>query len=167
MNASPAADTMPPLIAYGANCRSDRRVIAAEEICTGPGETCLAGNELLLSIELSIPPPGSLSFFHKLAPRDAMAIAIVGVAACLEVEEGRVLRARIALGAIAPTVIRARQAEAELLGKPLATASIARAATAAMAECKPIDDIRASADYRRRMVGRILEYQLSLAASPR
>ncbi len=164
-NASPAADTLPPLIAYGASCRTDRRTIPAQALATGPGKTCLAPDELLLGIDVPTPAAGAISFFHKLAPRDAMAIAIVGVAANLELEEGRVKRATIALGAVAPTVFRAGNAESELEGRPLTQTSIAAAAKAAMAECKPIDDLRASAAYRRRTVGRILEYQLSLAAA--
>ena len=166
-NASPAADTLPPLIAYGAVCRTDRRELAAEAVCTGPGSTCLEPGELLLEITVPGPPAGAISFYHKLAPRDAMAIAIVGVAGCLEFKGGVVTSARIALGAVAPVVLRARNAEAKLVGRALDRASVSAAAAAAMAECSPIDDLRASATYRRRMVGRIVEYQLSLAMSSR
>jgi len=166
-NASPAADVLPPLVAHGASCRSDRRLIPAEELCRGPGVTVLAPDELLVCVELPRPVPGCRSFFHKLASRDAMAIAVVSVAAYLEMDGELAKSARIALGAVAPTVIRAREAEAALAGGPLSSERIARAADAAMAESSPIDDIRGSARYRRLMVGRLLEYHLARLAGPK
>jgi carbon-monoxide dehydrogenase medium subunit len=163
-NASPAADSVPALIVHGAACRSTRRVFSVEELAQGPGESILADDELIVSVELPRAVAGSRSFFCKLASRDAMAIAVVNVAACLVIEDGSVAQARIALGAVAPTVIRARAAEAELTGAPLDQARIELAADAAMAEASPIDDLRGSARYRRLMIGRLLRYHLGRIA---
>jgi len=159
-NASPAADTLPPLIAYGARCVTDRRTLAVEDLMLGPGRTALAPGELIVAVEIPRPAPGAASFFHKLAFRDAMAIAVVSVAASLEIAGGEVKRARIALGAVAPTVLRARAAEIALVGWPFTREAIAAAAAAAAAECAPIDDLRATAAYRRTMVERLLAYHL-------
>ncbi len=160
-NASPAADTLPPLICHDARCITDRRVIPVEELATGPGETRLEADELILAVELPLPRPASRGFFHKLAPREAMAISRVTVCAWLESRGGDVGEVRIALGAVAPTVIRARNAERELRDGALDPQRIAVAAAAAAAECRPIDDLRASADYRRSMVERLLDYELN------
>ena len=164
-NASPAADTVPPLIVYGARAVTTRRELPVEEVATGPGRTQLEAGEIITAVEIPRPPVGAVSVFHKLAFRDAMAIAVVNVAAQL-VLEGRVVReARIALGAVAPTVIRAHAAEAALIGKPLDDARIAACAAAAAADCAPIDDLRGTAAYRRTMVERILVYRLGRFAS--
>jgi len=159
-NASPAADTLPPLIAYGAVCVSDRREIPVEALATGPGETVLAEDELILALRLPPPAASVRGFFHKLASRDAMAIAVVSVAGALEFEGDRVREARLVLGAVAPTVMRAAAAEAELRGNTLTPERIRSAAAAAAAACRPIDDLRASAPYRREMVKRLLAYRL-------
>ncbi len=160
-NASPAADTLPPLICHDARCVTDRRVIPVAELATGPGQTCLEADELILAIELPLPRPDSRGFFHKLAPREAMAISRVTVCAWLELKQGEVGEVRIALGAVAPTVIRALRAEEKLRGGALDPQRIAGAAKAAAAECHPIDDLRAGADYRRSMVERLLDYELN------
>jgi CO/xanthine dehydrogenase FAD-binding subunit len=160
-NASPAADTLPPLLCHDARCVTDRRVIPVGGLATGPGETCLAVDELIIAIELPLPAPSSRGFFHKLAPREAMAISRVTVCGLLELVEGEVAELRIALGAVAPTVIRARKAEDELRGGALEPERIARAAAVAAAECSPITDLRAGADYRRSMVERLLGYELN------
>ena len=159
-NASPAADSMPPLIVHGAICHTSVRNLPVEELCKGPGSTCLADDEFITGITLPPAREGSLSFYHKLATRDAMAISIVGVALCLEMEKGVVLDARVALGSVAPTVIRARQAEAVLIGSRLEPEAVAEASRLARNEASPIDDIRASAGYRSVMVERILGYRL-------
>ena len=159
-NASPAADSMPPLIVHGAICHTSVRDLPVEELCTGPGSTCLATDEIITGVSLPPAREGSLSFYHKLATRDAMAISIVGVALCLEMEKGVVLDARVALGSVAPTVIRARQAEAALIGSRLEPEAVAEAARLARDEACPIDDIRASARYRSVMIERILGYRL-------
>jgi carbon-monoxide dehydrogenase medium subunit len=159
-NASPAADSVPPLVVYEAHCSTDRRGMPVEQLATGPGETVLAADEIITEIVLPPPAAGARSFFYRLATRDALAIAIVSVAGLLELEGRRVRRARIAVGAAAPTVFRAFDAEDELAGASLDTDVIARAAAAAAAAAQPIDDVRATARYRRLMVERLLAHEL-------
>jgi len=161
VNASPAADLVPPLMTLEAVCVTDRRRIPLESFSTGPGSTILEPGEILLAVELPIPPEGSHAFFVKLAPRDLMAIAIVNLAGLLVLRDGKVALARIALGSVAPTVIRAKRSEAVLENHPLDERRIAEIALMAAEEAMPIDDIRASAKYRRLMVERILAWELS------
>ncbi|MCP4550175.1 MAG: xanthine dehydrogenase family protein subunit M [bacterium] len=164
-NASPAADTVPSLIVYGAECRTDRRSFPVEELAVGPGQTILADDEIITAVMLPTPAPQTLSFYRKLATRDKMAIAIAGVAVHLEMQGGSIARARVALGSVAPTVIRAHDAEKILTDGGLTAKSIALAARAAAACARPITDIRATAEYRRTMCARLLEYHLTRLAN--
>jgi len=159
-NASPAADSIPPLHVLRATCvlesRAGRREVAVEEFCTGPGETCAAADEVLTEIRIPKTPPGALWFYRKLGQRLAMAIAKVSVA-FLGLERGGVLEdVCIALGAVAPTVVGAPATARFLQGKRLDRATIAKAGRLAEAEARPITDVRSTADYRRRMVGVLL-----------
>lgn len=154
--ASPSADTLPPLIADGAAVRihggRGERSVLLEEFFTGPGKTVLAPHELLVEILLPAPPPRTGKSYIKHGRRKAMELATVGVAVCLTLE-GAICRAvRICLGAVAPTPIRARNAEKVLYGQILNNNLIEKAADAAMSESRPISNLRGSADYRREMV---------------
>jgi carbon-monoxide dehydrogenase medium subunit len=153
-NASPSADLAPILLALDAvahivGLNGERRV-ALDEFFAGPGQTALAPDELLVSIE--IPPPLGPAVYLKHSPREHMDIAVVGVGLALQMRDGRCESARVALGAVAPTPLRARRAEAELVSGPLTPERIARAAQLAAEEAAPIDDVRGTAGYRRRMV---------------
>jgi CO/xanthine dehydrogenase FAD-binding subunit len=159
-NASPAADTVPALVAYDAVCLTDHRRIPVEYLASGPGRTILQPGEIILAIEIPRPAAGCFSFYHKLATRDAMAISLVGVAAALQVQDHRISGARIALGSVAPTVIRALNAENELSGKQVTKQVVDLATRAAADEASPIDDIRATAGYRRKMIRQLLGYHL-------
>lgn len=161
VNASPAADLVPPLIAHEAVCVSDHRRIPLVEFTTGPGRTVLEPGEILVAVEIPIPPKDGRAFFVKHAPREAMAIAVVNLAGFFVLREGRVALARIALGSVAPTVIRARRCEVLLEGEPLGDSVIAEAVRAAVEEAAPIDDIRATARYRNLMIARLLRWELS------
>ena len=163
-NASPAADTVPVLAAYGARCVTNRRALPVAELATGPKRTSLAPGELITALELPAPPAGARSFFFKLAPREAMSIAVVSVAGCLEMDGPVVRRARLVLGSVAPTIVRAREAEAVLAGRRLAPETARAAAAAAAEAARPIDDLRARASYRKTMVARIVAYELSRLA---
>jgi carbon-monoxide dehydrogenase medium subunit len=150
--ASPSADTLPPLIADGAQVtihgtHGDRRV-ALEEFFTGPGKTVLTPGELVTELLVPAPAPRTGKVYIKHGRRKAMELATVGVAVSLSNTE-----VRIVLGAVAPTPIRAKAAESLLSGKALNETIIQEAAEAAMAECRPISNVRASAGYRREMVG--------------
>lgn len=155
--ASPSADLPPPLMAAGATVTlvgpGGERRVALEEFFTGPGRTVLARNELLVEINVPAPPPQTGQVYIKHGRRVAMELATVGVAVALTLD-GPVCRdARIVLGAVAPTPLRARQAEAVLRGQVMDEGLVQAVAKAAMAEARPIDDVRSSAGYRREMVG--------------
>jgi carbon-monoxide dehydrogenase medium subunit len=155
--ASPSADTLPPLIADGASVRihgrSGGRTIALEDFFTGPGKTVLAPGELVTEVVVPAPAPRTGKHYIKHGRRKAMELATVGVAVALTLEREACREIRIALGAVAPTPIRARAAEDALRGRPLDDAAIDAAARIAMGECRPISNVRGSAEYRREMVG--------------
>jgi aerobic carbon-monoxide dehydrogenase medium subunit len=135
--ASPSADTLPPLVADGAQVRTTARIVPMEDFFAGPGKTVLRPGELVTEIIVPPPPAGTKKVYIKHGRRKAMELATVGVAVTRTPVD-----VRIALGAVAPTVIRARKAEKD----------IGKAAELAAAECAPISNVRASADYRREMV---------------
>ena len=153
-SAIPSADSAPPLLTLGAQIRlqgsKGERTIPIDQFFTGPRETVLKKDEIVTG--LSMPNPPTRNIYLKLSPRHSMDLAIVGVAAAADLENGQCRDVRIALGAVAPTPIRAKRAEGALRGQPVSPAIIEQAAQAASAECSPIDDYRASAAYRRDMV---------------
>jgi CO/xanthine dehydrogenase FAD-binding subunit len=156
--ASPSADMVPPLIALAATVRitgpSAERSLPVEELFLGPARTVLAPDEIVL--EVLVPPPAkhSACVYLKLSPRHSMDLAIVGVAVMLARDSARqnCSVARIALGAVGPTPMRARKAEGTIVGGRLDEASMAEAARQASLECSPMSDVRASESYRRQMV---------------
>ena len=155
-NASPAADTIPPLMALDATAvitgPSGERRTPYADFFHGPGRTDIQPGELLTAIELPPPPPRTGSHYIKLAVRRAMDIAIVGLAATVTLDNGSVKDCRITMGAVGPTVMRAHEAEEIIRGKTPDDAVLAEAAKAAQAAATPIDDQRASASYRKMMV---------------
>lgn len=156
-NASPSADTAPPLLVLDAQLliasMQGERTLPLSDFFLGPGQTALQPGELLEAILLPHPKTHSGSFYYRHTPRARMDIAVVGVAAMLGLdEEGRIAEARVALGAVAPTPVRAPDAEALLIGETPCEELFAHAASAAVAAARPIDDLRASADYRRHLV---------------
>ncbi|MCC6250350.1 MAG: xanthine dehydrogenase family protein subunit M [Rubrivivax sp.] len=165
--ASPSADTLPPLVADGATVRmhgpAGAREVAVEAFFTGPGKTVLARDEIVTGFVLPAPVPGSGKAYIKHGRRKAMELATVGVAVTL-VRRGETLEdVRIVLGAVAPTPLRARAAESLLEGRVPDAARLDAAAAAAMAESRPISDVRASANYRRQMVGVLVRRAVTLA----
>ena len=155
-NASPSADTAPALIVLGARGKivgvSGERVILLEDFFTGPGQTVLKSDEILGEVQVSNPPPRSGGVYIKQTVRKALDLAIVGVAVLVTME-GPILReVKIALGAVAPTPIRARRAEEILRGRTITDGLLEKAGQMAMEESSPIDDVRSSAEYRRKMV---------------
>lgn len=167
-NASPAADLAPPLLVLDAVAAiagpRGRRTLPLREFFAGPGATALTPGELLVAIELPARPEPWRAAFERLDQRRAMDIALVSVAAALRLEGGRVAEARVALGAVAPTPLRATAAETALVGRPLDAAALDAAAQAAMAQARPITDHRASAEYRRAMVGVLVQRALHACA---
>jgi len=154
-NASPAADTAPALLGYGARVKiaslQGERTVPLEEFFVGPGKTVLQDHELVAEVLISAPAPRTgASFFRR--TRTAMDIAVVCGAAVLNLADGTCRGIRIALGAVAPTPIRAPRAEQVLHGQVLSEPLIAEASRIAAEEARPIDDVRGSAEYRREMV---------------
>jgi xanthine dehydrogenase FAD-binding subunit len=163
-NASPAGDTLVPLLALDARvvlaARPDgtlqtRRVPLAEFLL-GPGRSCRAPAELLAAVEVPLPPAGFTGEFYKHGTRPGLDIAAISIAAGAR-RDGAVLRdARVAFGAVAPTVIRAPRTEAALEGHAPDAATLEAAVHAALEEVHPISDVRASDWYRRELIRNML-----------
>lgn len=157
-NAAPSADAVPPVLSYGGKLliagSNGRREVAAEDFFVGPGQTVLGNDELLVQISIPTPPSSSGAAYLRFIPREEMDIAIVGVGAFVQLNADRTCceQARLTLAAVAPTPLRAREAEAFLIGKPLDQATISQAGELAAKAAKPISDVRSSAAYRVEMV---------------
>jgi carbon-monoxide dehydrogenase medium subunit len=168
-NASPAADTIPPLIALGAVCiiggLDGTRELPVEQFCTAPGKTALLRGELLVGVWLPPQQPHSGSSYLRFIPRNEMDIAVVGagVAVTLSADRSRCTAARIALAAVAPTPLLVTAAGDALVGTTLTDGDLARAADIARAAARPISDMRGDADYRRHLVGVLVQRALRTA----
>jgi xanthine dehydrogenase iron-sulfur cluster and FAD-binding subunit A len=156
ITASPANDTITPLVALDASVtlQSIRgtRTVALKDFYTGVRKTVMQPDEILVDISFPAMEPSARGTFIKLALRRAQAISIIDVALVLDIHHGAIQSAAIALGAVAPTIIRAPEAERYLVGKSLTDDVFEEAARLTMNSCKPIDDIRGSAAYRSEMV---------------
>ncbi len=154
-NASPAADTAPALLGYGAQVKiasaQGERTVPLEEFFVGPGKTGLQENELVAELLVPAPQPRTGGAFFR-RTRTAMDIAVVCAAAVLSLADGTCRDARIALGAVAPTPVRAQRAERALVGQALTERVIEEASRIAAEEARPITDVRGSEEYRREMV---------------
>ena len=156
ITASPANDTITPLMALGAwvtlaSPRGERKVVL-KDFYTGVRKTVMEADEMLLDIAFPALKSTQKGTFIKLALRRAQAISVINVAVVLDLEAATVKSASITLGAVAPTIIHAEEAEEYLKGKELTEEIIAEAGRLAMEASRPIDDIRGSAAYRREMV---------------
>src|SRR5262249_24740207 len=153
-NASPAADSIPALIAARAACLiagpTGGRKVPVEEFCTGPGRTVLRQGEFLVSIHLPIPEPRSGAAYLRFIPRNEMDIAVAGagVAVTLDTRRNHCTAARIALAAVAPTPLFVPQAGEALVDGAISEPLMDKAARIAQAAAKPITDMRGDADYR-------------------
>jgi carbon-monoxide dehydrogenase medium subunit len=168
-SALPSADTAPPLIALNASLTivgpRGERDLPVGDFFTGPRESVLKRDEILTVIAIPKPEPLSSGCYLKLMRRQAMDLALVGVAACLTLDSGNVCKeARVALGAVAPTPIRVPEIEAALVGRRIDEALVAEASRIAGMQCRPITDIRASLEYRCSMVEVFTRRALSEAA---
>lgn len=153
---SPAADLVPPLLALDAEVtlasRSASRSLALADFFHGYKQMERRPDELMIEVSFPRPSANATNSFYKLARRKGDAITVVGVAVAMRVEGDACHDVRIALGSVAPVVLRASGAEAILEGQPACAERIEAAARAAMEAVSPIDDIRASADYRSHCV---------------
>jgi carbon-monoxide dehydrogenase medium subunit len=156
VNSSPAADLVPPMIAYDAQIvlasSGGERVLPLAEFFVGPGQNVLESDEILTEIRLPMMPPRSAATFIKLGQRRSMAISQVNLTTRLSVDDsGAVSEARIVLGSVAPVPVRAAASEDTLLGRELSDELISEAANKARKQVTPISDVRASESYRLQM----------------
>ena len=175
-NASPAADSVPALIAAGATAiivsldgggAVRRREVPVEALPQGPGRTALAEGELVEAIRLPVPPVRGADAYLRLIPRTEMDIAVVGCGVSLSLDtDGRIASARVALGAVAPTALLVPAAAEAIVGSPLDEAACRRLEEAVRAACRPIDDKRGTAAYRTRVAG-VLARRAALRAFER
>ncbi len=159
-NGSPAADTPPSLLVYGAeleltSLRGSRWVPYAD-FHTGYKRSLLAPDELITRIRVPRPRAGGFHYFRKVGTRQAQAISKVSLAAWARTGNGHIQELRIALGSVAPMPIRARGAEKALLGRSAASLPLDAALEALQADISPIDDLRSSARFRRKVAGNLL-----------
>ena len=161
VTASPAGDSLPPLYVLRAELelkkRNSSRRVAIGEFIRGPGETILTPGEVLTAVWLRKCPDFNLHHYEKVGQRKALAIAVVSLAALLKISNrGMVEEARLAWGSVAPTVVTSHGIDAMLIGHCLSHPLLEKAAELARAMVHPIDDIRASAEYRRQVAGNLL-----------
>jgi CO/xanthine dehydrogenase FAD-binding subunit len=157
-NASPAADSVPALIAARATCvvagANGRREVAVESIVTGPGRTSLKPDEFIVEFRLPKRPPRSADAYLRFIPRNEMDIAVVGAGISVTLDAGGACTdARIVLGAVAPTAILVPEAATALIGRKLDEAALGALDQAARRACKPIDDKRGTIVYRTKVAG--------------
>jgi CO/xanthine dehydrogenase FAD-binding subunit len=167
-NASPAADSVPALVANDARAviatDDGTRTVAVEEVMTGPGQTSLADGEFVVEFEVDAPPAGTADAYLRLTPRTEMDIAVVGAAVRLTMDGDTCAAASVVLGAVAPTAVRVPDAESALVGSTLDDDTLAAVAAAASAACDPIDDKRGTAEYRRQVAGVLATRAATIAA---
>ena len=156
-NASPAADAVPAMIAAGAKVsivgKNGKRTVAVEKIITGPGRTSLEDGEVIEAVSLPKPAKRTGDAYLRFTPRTEMDIAVVGVGISMTIERGVVKKARVCLGAVAPTPVLVPKAAKAIVGTKLDDAALEALAAACSAACNPIDDKRGSASYRVRVAG--------------
>lgn len=163
-NASPAGDTLVPLLALNAravlvakpNGALQVRRVPLTEFFLGPGRSCRAPSELLAAVEVPLPPAGFAGEFYKHGTRPGLDIAAIAIALGAR-RDGKVLRdVRVAFGSVAPTPMRAPRTEAALEGRSADAATLEAAAQVALEEIRPISDVRASDWYRRELIRNML-----------
>ncbi len=168
-NSSPAADSIPTLIALGVTCEiagsSGRRAIPVEQFCTGPGQNALQPGEFLVALHVPAPAANSGAAFERFIPRNEMDIAVCNAAASVVLSTGGATfqSARIAVGAVAPTPLLVAAAGEALAGQPVSADSIARAADAARAAAVPITDMRGSTAQRKHLAAVLVTRVLNTA----
>ncbi|MEM0020586.1 MAG: xanthine dehydrogenase family protein subunit M [Fervidicoccaceae archaeon] len=167
-NASPAADSAPPLLVHEAKVIAvslrGKRTIPIDQLFLSPGKTSLLPSEMLIEIDIPLPPYNSSSSFLKLA-RTSMDLAKASAAVYIKMNGDVVEDAKIALGSVAPTPILAKKAAAELIGKKASEEVISKASSIVASEISPIDDIRSTAFYRRKVSPILVSDAIHMAIS--
>lgn len=163
INASPAADSPPALLAYDAELelvsQSGSRWVPLDGFHTGYKQMDKKPDELLRALRVPRRPGGAnaVHYYRKVGTRSAQAISKVVMAALGRIQDGRVAHIRVALGSVAPTVVRARASEKRLKGAALTPELVLDACAQLQKEIAPIDDVRSTAHYRRAVAGNLLE----------
>lgn len=157
-NASPAADSVPALVAAGAKAvvvgPKGRRTLAVENVVTSPGKTSLKAGEVIEAITLPLPKGKTGDAYLRFTPRTEMDIAVCSAGVCLTLGRGGVVeKARVVLGAVAPTVIVVPAAAKAIVGTKLEDEALAKLAAACEAACAPIDDKRGTVEFRTEVAG--------------
>ncbi len=170
-NASPAADSVPAMIAAGAVARlhgaGGERDLPVEDIITGPGQTSLGDGEIITSVFLPARPARSGDAYLRFIPRTEMDIAVVGAGVSLTLDDqGACIAARVGLGAVAATPLLVNEAASALIGTRIDEATLENLASAASAACNPIDDKRGTIEYRTKIAG-VLARRAALIAVDR
>lgn len=168
-NAAPSADTAPGLIALDASALllgpDEQREVRLEEFFVGPGKTVLQPDEILYEVRVPPPRPRSAAVYERHTPRGEMDIAVAAVGILLVAAEDlrHIEDARVVLGAVAPTPMRARQAERTLIGELASPELFDRVARIAAREAQPISDVRGSATFRRALIYSLAKRNLAKA----
>ena len=157
-NASPAADSVPAMIAAGASVviagPKGKRTVPVEDVATAPGKTTLRKGEIVESVYLPARPPKSGDAYLRFIPRTEMDIAVVGAGVSLTLDKsGTCTHARVSLGAVAARVLLVKEAAKALIGSKVDDKALDKLAAAASAACRPIDDKRGTKEYRIRVAG--------------
>jgi len=167
-NGSPAADSVPAMIASGARAviasADGERTVPVAEVVTGPGQTSLADGEFIIEFEIDDPPAGTGDAYLRVTPRTEMDIAVVGAAARLTLDGDTITDARVVLGAVAPTTVRVPAAEEALIGSTLSDALLDHVAASASDVANPINDKRGTVEYRTQVAGVLAKRAVALAA---
>ena len=166
-NAAPSADSIPLLIALGVRCRiagiDGEREVPVEQFCTGPGRSILKPEELLVSLRFPPDAPGKGACYLRFIPRNEMDIAVAGAGVGVELDNGLIRSARIALASVAPTPLFVPEAGAALAGVPANDDAVERAADIAKQAAKPITDMRGTIEYRRHLCAVLVRRALHAA----
>ena len=168
-NASPAADTVPAMVVNDmvavVATNNGERTVPVSDVVTGPGSTSLDGGEFVIEFRLARPADRTSDAYFRFIPRTEMDIAVVGAGSRITLDgESNVISAAIALGAVAPTVIRVGAAERALVHRGIDDGVLSAVAAAASEACDPIDDKRGTKGYRRHVAGVLAKRAVTLAA---
>jgi carbon-monoxide dehydrogenase medium subunit len=168
-NSGPAGDSIPALIVHAASCLiagpDGMRTVPVEEFCTAPGRNVLSEIELLVRLEFPAPEEHAGAAYVRFIPRHEMDIAVVGAAASVVLEDNVIRRARVAIGAVAPTPLLVPEAGDALIGRPAEREAFAHAAALAQAASRPISDMRGTAEHRHHLVGVLVRRALERAVA--
>jgi carbon-monoxide dehydrogenase medium subunit len=168
-NAAPSGDSIPALIVLGATCTiagpQGTRTVPAEAFCTAPGKCVLGKGEVLVSIHVPYPAPHSAASYLRFTPRGEMDLAVAGAGAWVKLSQNhdRILDARVALSAVAPTPLPVDAAGKALADQAPTEAAFAQAAMLARQAARPISDVRGTEAQRRHLVGVLVQRALRVA----